>query len=143
MPLWKIYCPVGVFSDQDKTELAQRITERYAKQGMPRFYVGVIFNEVAKNNFFIGGCQRDDFVRITCDHIARASSSEAERERSVRMHDENIAPFVRDRGLSWEFHIDETSRELWSTNGIRPPLHGSEEAKRWAEANRPLPHPAG
>jgi hypothetical protein len=34
---------------------------------------------------------------------------------------EAIAPFVKDRGFDWEFHIDETPFDLWSVQGYRPP----------------------
>ena len=54
MPLWKIYHPVGAFSLEDKKGLSEAITALYAR-GLPKFYVGVVFQEVAADSFFIGG----------------------------------------------------------------------------------------
>ena len=53
MPLWKIYHPENAFSDKDKQAIAQRITAVYGD--LPRFYVGVVFEAVARTSFFIGG----------------------------------------------------------------------------------------
>lgn len=38
-------------------------------------------------------------------------------------------------GLHWEFHVDETSEELWMINGLVPPPGGSDAEKRWARDN--------
>ena len=46
MPLWKLYHPVDTFSAEDKQALSQRITALY--KPLPKFYVGVVFQEVAK-----------------------------------------------------------------------------------------------
>ena len=45
MPFWKIYHPVGAFTAEDKRALSQRITELY--RALPKFYVIVVFQEVA------------------------------------------------------------------------------------------------
>lgn len=49
MPLWKIYHPVGAYGAEDKQALAERITRLY--KNLPRFYVGIIFQDVAANPF--------------------------------------------------------------------------------------------
>ena len=61
------------------------------------------------------------------------------RAKFIQMVDEALAPYVRDRGLNWEYHIDETSYELWSIQGYRPPLPGTEDEVRWRAENRPSP----
>lgn len=137
MPLWKIYHPVGAFTPQDKQQLSQRITALYAR--LPKFYVGVVFQEVDADSFFIGGEPAGNFVRIWVDHIARTMPTPEIRARFIQMADEALAPYVRDRGYDWEFHIDETSYELWSIQGIRPPMANSEDEKRWIAENRPSP----
>ena len=138
MPLWKIYHPVGVFSREDKQGLSEAITAIYARN-LPKFYVGVVFQEVAADSFFIGGEPTGDFVRIWVDHIARTMPTPEIRAKFIEMVDAVLAPYVRDRGLRWEYHIDETSYELWSIQGIRPPLAGTEDEKRWVAENRPSP----
>src|SRR3990167_1827464 len=69
MPLWKIYHPVGAFTAAEKQQLSERITGLYSR--LPKFYVGVVFQEVATDSFFIGGQPAAKFVRIWVDHIAR------------------------------------------------------------------------
>ena len=137
MPLWKIYHPVGCFSADDKHQLSQRITALYKR--LPKFYVGVVFQEVPRENFYVGGEPRDNFVRIWVDHIARTLPSAEARKWWVGQCDAALAPLVKDRGLDWEFHIDETSFELWSIQGIRPPPADSPDEKRWIAENRPSP----
>src|SRR5256885_8260904 len=82
MPLWKIYHPENAFSDEDKQAIAQRITAVYCD--LPRFYVGVVFEAVARTSFFIGGEPADDFVRISVDHIARQIRDEETKTRFLR-----------------------------------------------------------
>ena len=47
---------------------------------------------------------------------------------------------MTERGVDWELHIDETSRELWLIQGMRPPLPGSAAEKLWIERNEPVPY---
>jgi hypothetical protein len=135
MPLWKIYHPTDVWSDADKQALSQRITALYRQ--LPKFYVGVVYQEVGKDCFYIGGEPRNNFVRIWVDHIARTLPTPEVRLKWLGMCNDALAPFIRDRGLSWEFHIDETSPELWSIEGFRPPPANSELEARWISENRP------
>ena len=76
MPLWHIYCPENAYSAEDKCTLATRITDLYADVGLPRFYASVVFHELPKNSFFVGGKATNDFVRIWIDQIARATAPE-------------------------------------------------------------------
>ena len=137
MPLWKIYHPPGVFSAEDKQALAGRITALYSR--LPKFYVGVVYQAVAPEDFYVGGEPATRFVRIWVDHIARTLPNAEARTWWISQCDEALAPYIRDRGLDWEFHIDETSFELWSIQGMRPPLPNSEDEKRWFAENRPSP----
>src|SRR3954468_11526575 len=65
MPLWHIYCPEGTYSPQDKRALADRITDLYAEYGLPRFLVGVVFEEVLKESFLIGGEAAGGFATLS------------------------------------------------------------------------------
>lgn len=137
MPLWKVYHPADTFSADDKQQLSQRITALY--RNLPKFYVGVVFQEVAADSFYVGGEPNGNFVRIWIDHIARTLPTPEMRKWWIGQCDEALAPFVRDRGLDWEFHIDETAFDLWSIQGYRPPLPDSEDEKHWIRENRPSP----
>lgn len=137
MPLSKIYHPPGAFSADDKQQLSERITALYSR--LPRFYVGVVFQEVAPDAFYVGGQPVSNFVRIWIDQIARTLPNAEARTWWIGKCDEALAPFIRDRGLDWEFHIDETSFELWSIQGYRPPLPDTEDEQRWLRENRPTP----
>lgn len=136
MPLWNIYCPAGTYSPEDKLEFAERITDLYAEFGVPRFFVGVVFQELPRDSYFIGGEPTDDFVRIWIDHIARTMPDEAQGWWMKRIR-ETVAPFVTERDMKWEAHVDDTPRGLWTINGLKPPAEGSEDEKRWALENKP------
>lgn len=138
MPLWKIYHPVGAYSREDKQALSQAITAPYARM-LPRFYVGVIFQEVAEDSFFIGGEPRNNFVRIWVDHIARSFPDAASGQRFMQHMTTVFAPWTSDRGLDWELHIDETPFALWTIQGYEPPLPGSADSERWRADNHPSP----
>lgn len=137
MPLWKIYHPVDAFSAEEKQQLAERITALYRR--LPKFYVGVVFQAVDSGSFFIGAKPADNFVRIWIDHIARTLPTPELRKWWIGQCDEALAPYIRDKGLDWEFHIDETPFDLWSIQGIRPPTADSEDEKRWIRENKPTP----
>ena len=47
MPLWKVYHPVDAYSAEDKKQFAERVTEMYSRIPIPKFYVVMIFEEVA------------------------------------------------------------------------------------------------
>ena len=79
MPLWHIYYPENAYSAEDKWGLATRITDLYADVGLPRFYASVVFHELPKNSFFVGGKATNDFVRIWIDQIARVTAPERQR----------------------------------------------------------------
>ena len=72
MPMWIIACPPDAYADAEKQAFADRITDLYAGVGLPRFYVTVLFQELPKESFFIGGQPSSDFIRIWIDQIARS-----------------------------------------------------------------------
>jgi phenylpyruvate tautomerase PptA (4-oxalocrotonate tautomerase family) len=86
--------PFGTFSAADKQAIAQRITSIY--KALPKFYVGVVFQEIPKDSFFIGGEPADDFVRIWVDHIARTFGDEDIKLRFLNACSQLLAPFISD-----------------------------------------------
>ena len=135
MPLWKIYHPEGAFSAEDKQAISEQITGVYRM--LPKFYVGVVFQVVAADSFYVGGQPAPDFVRIWVDHIARTFEDEAMKDRFLAAIARIFKPFVDDRGLRWEMHVDETPFSLWTIQGLRPPLPNSEAEQRWHAEDRP------
>jgi phenylpyruvate tautomerase PptA (4-oxalocrotonate tautomerase family) len=134
MPLWKIYHPENAYSSVDKEGFATRIADLYPT--LPRFYVGVVFQAIPKESFYIGGKPVGNFVRIWVDHIARKTPTPEARAAWVGKCDSAIAPYVRDRNFDWEFHIDETPFDLWSIQGLIPPPDKSEPFMKWLNENR-------
>src|SRR5712664_4866398 len=114
MPLWNIYHPVGAYSAQDKKEFAEKVTAMYSQIPIPKFYVVMIFEEVAADSFYVGGVSRGKFVRLKLEHMARTWPGPIVREWWVEAVDQLIAPYVRDRGYDWEVTIDEVPADLWS-----------------------------
>jgi phenylpyruvate tautomerase PptA (4-oxalocrotonate tautomerase family) len=140
MPLWKIYHPVDKFSADDKQAIAEKITSIY--RILPKFYVAVVFQEVAKNSMYVGGEPADDFVRIWVDHIARQFDDEDLKAQFLAAVSRLLTPFIPDRGLRWEMHVDETPFSIWTIQGLRPPLPDSPAEKRWKAENRATPYEA-
>jgi len=138
MPLWKIYTPVDAFTAEDKKGIAEALTGLYGRV-MPRFYVGVVFQEVSADNFYIGGEPTDRFVRIWVDHIARTFRSDEAKTGFFKRVNQLLAPWIADRGYDWELHVDETPFDLWTIQGHFPPPEGSEDEKRWMAENRASP----
>jgi hypothetical protein len=64
------------------------------------------------------------------DHLAVHFDDDAARKlRVINKLDELIKPHVADKGYDWEFHIDETPRELWKIDGFIPPPRESCSAR--------------
>jgi phenylpyruvate tautomerase PptA (4-oxalocrotonate tautomerase family) len=137
MPAWKIHHPVGAFTDEDKQTLARRITDIYSM--LPKFYVGVVFQEVAANSFYVGGEPAKNAIRISADHIARTLSTDEAKTNFLSRVNAALAPFIQDRGFDWEFYVDETPFDIWTIQGYRPPRAGTEDERRWKEQNKPSP----
>src|SRR3546814_15185303 len=96
MPLWKIYHPFDAFTADDKKGIAQALTGIYGRV-MPKFYVGVVFQEVTEDNFYIGGEPHPRFIRIWVDHIARTFQSDEMRVNFFTYVNKLLAPFIADR----------------------------------------------
>ncbi|MET0272895.1 MAG: tautomerase family protein, partial [Phenylobacterium sp.] len=79
-------------------------------------------------------------VRVWVDHIARTFGSEEIKERFLTAVASLLKPYIDDRGLRWEMHVDETPFSLWTIQGLRPPLPDTEAELRWRTENRPHPY---
>jgi phenylpyruvate tautomerase PptA (4-oxalocrotonate tautomerase family) len=138
MPLWTIFHGPGAFDAKQKASLARDITKLYVDIGLPAFYTNVLFFAVPEESFFIGGKGVAKFVRISIEQIARIMPhDEDSRRRWLRKIDETLAPHIEQRGFDWEYNIQESSRDLWKTNGISPPPPDSDAEKKWAAENGP------
>ncbi|MER6817439.1 tautomerase family protein [Spirillospora sp. NPDC000708] len=136
MPLWTIHHTPGIFTDEEKRRLASHIADHYEKVGLPRFYVVTLFHETRPEDFYVGGEPTPLGVRIAIDHIARRSPDRESRRRNAQWIKGMLQPYLeQNAGLHWEFHVDETSEDLWMINGIAPPPAGSDAEKLWAENN--------
>ena len=141
MPLWTIHHTPGTFTDEEKQRLASNITDHYEKIGLPRFYVVTLFHETRPEDFYVGGEPAPVGVRITIDHIARHNPDRESRRRAAQWVEGILRPHLeRKAGLHWEFHVDETSEDLWMINGLVPPPGGSDAEKHWAETNTTSPY---
>jgi phenylpyruvate tautomerase PptA (4-oxalocrotonate tautomerase family) len=140
MPMWHVYYPKDVYDQADRQAFAERITALYEERAkLPRFYVSVAFHEFAPGEFFVGGEPVGNFVRIWIDQIARQIADPERRRRWMTFVNDWLAPFLADRGLRSEIHIDETPTEYWTIDGYLPPPGGSADERRWAEENKTSP----
>jgi len=141
MPLWTIHHTPGIFTGDDKKKLATDIADHYEKAGLPRFYVVTIFSETSPDNFYVGGEQAPAGVRVVIEHIARHSADKAGRHRISYWIKDLLAPYLgTHEELHWEFHVDETSEDLWMINGLIPPPARSDAERAWAQANAVSPY---
>lgn len=140
MPLWTLHHSPGTLDEPDRRELAVTVTDLYPI--LPRFYVSVVFHEAPEGSLYIGGERADRFVRIAVEHIARTLPTPAARSRWMSHVHGVLVPFMAERDLGWELHIDETPMDLWSIQGMRPPPPDSEAERRWLRENRPTPYQA-
>ncbi|KAG2176185.1 hypothetical protein INT43_005419 [Umbelopsis isabellina] len=140
MPLHRFYYAPGIFSAQDKKEIAQRITKIYTDFGLPAFYVDVIFLEVPVDSIYIGGEPAPKFVRVVSQHLARTMPTYERKQRAVNGLEEAFRPYVKDRGLDWEIHIEEVPRDTWHLNGLVPPMPNTDAEKEWFKENRAVPY---
>lgn len=138
--MWKVHHPAGAYTPAEKQEFSDAITQVYAAAPIPRFYVVVLFEEVAADSFYVGGESHGGFVRIQIDQMARTLPGPVLREWWVGKLDEVIAPWVRDRGYDWEFNITEPPSDLWSVQGQIPPPFESAGERRWVRENKPSPY---
>ena len=137
MPLWTIHHTPGIFTDDEKRDLATRITDHYEQIGLPRFYVVVLFNETRPDDLYVGGEPTPVGVRVVIDHIARHLPDKAARQRSTQWIKGILQPHLNKHdGLHWEFHVDETSEDLWMINGLVPPPGRSEAEKAMGPGQR-------
>ncbi|MFC9894791.1 tautomerase family protein [Nocardia sp. NPDC127579] len=136
MPLWTIHHTPAVFTADDKHQLAARIADHYEKVGLPRFYVVTLFQETRPEDCYVGGEPTRAGVRVVIDHIARHNPDQESRRRTAQWIKGILGPHLEQHtGLHWEFHVDETSADLWMINGIVPPPGGSEAERTWAREN--------
>jgi phenylpyruvate tautomerase PptA (4-oxalocrotonate tautomerase family) len=141
MPLWTIHHTPGYFTAAAKHDLASRITDHYEQAGLPRFYVVVIFDEIRSEDLYVGGEPTPSGLRIVIDHIARHAADKQSRNRIAHWINSILLPYLQGRdGLHWEFHVDETSEDLWMINGLIPPPMGSEAEQRWVRDNAVSPY---
>lgn len=141
MPLWTIYHTPGIFTAEDKRRLATAVADGYQDAGLPRFYVITLFSEVEADNCYVGGEQMTSGVRVVIEHIARHTADTAERQRIAHWIKDLLDPYIGGRAeLHWEFHVDETSEDLWMINGVIPPPALSDAERAWAKANSASPY---
>lgn len=94
---------------------------------------------------FIGGKPTAPFVRLVADHIEKLMPGADDvggvdyRKNFMNRITAMLEPhFKGHEGLRWEIHFTQVPTDLWLVQGIVPPVHGSEEEKRWMEADKVL-----
>ena len=139
MPLLHFYHSKDVLDQDDKQNIATAFTQLYGAM-LPKFYVNVLFHDISPNNFYIGGEPLNDFVRLSIDHIARSFDSDENRQLFLDACHRILAPYIEKKKLRWELHVDETPFELWTIQGLRPPLPNSVAEQKWRQENRATPY---
>jgi hypothetical protein len=71
--------------------------------------------------------------------LARTIDTYERKQGLINALEAAFGPYVKDRGLDWEIHLEEHDRDTWRTNGINPPLPNTEAEKLWAKENKAIP----
>ncbi|KAL1629740.1 hypothetical protein SLS56_005263 [Neofusicoccum ribis] len=144
MPLWRIFHPSNTFTTaEERDALSADITSIYTNVGLPAFYVIVIFNTLPAEKIHVGGVSNDKpgqtpFIRIAFENIARRLD-ERVKSRFLAIVDEKLKPHIADKGYDWEYHGQETDRELWKIQGMVPPDRDTEAERLWVKENKAVP----
>ncbi|KAF7976108.1 hypothetical protein HWV62_7537 [Athelia sp. TMB] len=138
MPLHRLYAPVGLYSDQDRKDIAAAITEVY--KILPRFYVVVLFIDLPATHYFVSGKNEDKFLRIGVEHLARYFGDDETKRKFLDVYETALKPWTKDRGIDWEVQIAQEDRALWNENGMSPPLPNTEDEALWRELNKAVPY---
>lgn len=96
----RIYISQGLYTPAEKHALSKAITEVY--KVLPPFYVVVLFIDLPKDSYFIGGEPNDAFVRFNIQHLARHFENKEHKLAFMKRYEEAIKPFTADKGLDWE-----------------------------------------
>ncbi len=152
MPLWQLFVPEDAYTEEEKVDLGDRITNIYSDNfDLPRFYTTVIFHDLKPASFLVGGEKRGKFVQVVIVHAARTAGQIADRlgvsEADVnnvflKLAHEALEPYVPGRGYESELHVENVPHETWNIDGMEPPPPWSEVEKKWARDNRSSPYTA-
>ncbi|KAH8889327.1 hypothetical protein GQ53DRAFT_843007 [Thozetella sp. PMI_491] len=153
MPLWHVFHPPSTFDNYaTKRALAKAITSIYTDRGLPAFYVNVYFHAVPGEDTWIGGVAQAaapdsgdpflsrPFVRLVGENIAVNMGDDTARKDAFSDRvTKYLTPLLQGKGYDWEFHVDETSKNMWRVQGLRAPEVGSEPFKLWVQENKAVP----
>lgn len=137
MPLHRIYSNKGTFTAAEKHDIAKNIRKVYSV--LPAFYVVVAFVDLDPDSFYVGNdAVNGKFVRIVTQHLARTNIGAKRTDYIVGLIQDAFKPYVQDRGLDWEIHIEEMEREGWRENGMIPPMPNTDAEKLWVKEDKPV-----
>uniref|UniRef100_A0AC35F6F3 Tautomerase cis-CaaD-like domain-containing protein n=1 Tax=Panagrolaimus sp. PS1159 TaxID=55785 RepID=A0AC35F6F3_9BILA len=143
MPTHYIYHTPGKFTTEDKKGLTEAITKIYTNSlgpNLPAFYVIVLFVPIDEEDFFVGGKNTKNFVRICVTHIARSFETHEIAKRFLEIYENALAPFIKEKGFDWEVDIEQIDRNLCRVNALALPLSNSDAEKEWVRLNKPVPY---
>jgi hypothetical protein len=66
------------------------------------------------------------------------SPNDTLRDRFLAYVDAALKASIADQGCGWEYSVVETSRDLWKTQGLVPPMPGSKAEQEWTRINRAM-----
>ncbi|KAF5353675.1 hypothetical protein D9758_008640 [Tetrapyrgos nigripes] len=144
MPLHRLYVPPNLYTPEEKSAIAEAITEVYTgmPNPLPPFYVVVIFEDIPKQNYFVGGKPTDRFLRIVVHHLARQFADDAKKREFLGRYEAAIEPWTKGKGIDWEVQVSDQDPAGWNENGLAPPLPGTEGEKMWLKLNKAVPYEA-
>ena len=123
MPTYTCFTAPGKLTTEQKKELANWLTIAYLDEfGLARYMTQVIFNEVAKDDRYIGGKPaRSDLVWIRCDvRDGRSVEMKAKLLHRIQQGVAKIANVPNE--TVWTYFCDLRPENIMEWGHIMPPL---------------------
>ena len=123
MPTYTCFTAPGKLTAEKKKELADWLTAAYLEEfGLARYMTQVIFNEVAKDDRYIGGKPaRPDLVWIRCD--VRDGRSVEMKARLLHRIQQGVAKIASvPEEAVWTYFCDLRPENIMEWGHIMPPL---------------------
>ncbi|OQE21856.1 hypothetical protein PENSTE_c011G06806 [Penicillium steckii] len=125
----------GIFTNEEKSQIAQKMTKIYTSVGLPAFYCHTQFFELPPNSMYAGGETQTNLTTLSIYHIARGFPTKEVEYEFFQNLDDILRPILKPKNVDWELGIYEASRDLWRVNGLMAPETGSVMEKEWFDAN--------
>ena len=132
MPTYTVTAPEGRLSNDQKSLIARDITRIHNEvTGAPGYFAQVVFTEVKKGNFFVGGAPLDADQIFVHGQIRGGRSKEDKHQLLVRLNAAVAAAAEMPDSHAWTYIIEIAPSQMVEFGKVLP-MPGEERA--WIES---------